>query len=178
MSDLEGLQAYSQKVSVEIDGLERQARPLLEQIKLQKERLEAAKYLISLFETGTNVSTVPTKSSADGHVLSARPRGDRRFTPTNAYWPAILRVLVERGGCGRSEDVIDGVGRRLESTLTAADRGRLASGVVRWRNRIAWQRLNMINEGLLSKSSPRGQWEITNLGREWLQHGTNGEANG
>jgi hypothetical protein len=176
MSDLEGLSTYSQKLLVEIENLERQARPLLEQIKLQKERLEATKYLMSLLDTGNKGATMPSERLEDEADQPARSVEDRHFTPTNAYWPAILRVLVERGGRSRSEEVIDGVGRLLDSTLTAADRGRLASGVVRWRNRVAWQRLNMINEGLLSKSSPRGHWEITNPGREWFERWRNSSS--
>lgn len=91
------------------------------------------------------------------------------FTPVHAYWPAILESLVEFGGRAQREKVVERVGEKLESHLTLADRQLLPSGLdVRWKNRVAWQRLNMVNQGLLKRNSPRGVWEITDDGRKWL----------
>lgn len=39
----------------------------------------------------------------------------------------------------------------------------------RWRNAAQWARNSMVNEGLLKSGSPRGVWEITEKGREYLK---------
>jgi restriction endonuclease Mrr len=83
------------------------------------------------------------------------------FAPTYLYWPAILQSLVDSGGSARGEQVTDQVGEKLKDLLRPADHERVSSGVLRWRNRVAWQRFNMIREGLLRGDSPRGVWEIT-----------------
>ena len=57
----------------------------------------------------------------------------------------------------------------MNSILTEADRKKLPnSNFIRWENRVAWQVSNMRKEGLISASSPRGVWEITDAGRKWL----------
>lgn len=94
---------------------------------------------------------------------------DRKLTPVHLYWPAILASLIELGGRAPKEEVLQGVERKLTGVLTPADREVLPSGVdVRWKNRAAWQRFNMIKLGLLRSGSPRGVWEITDAGRQWL----------
>ncbi len=97
-----------------------------------------------------------------------KPNGES-FTPVHLYWPAILSSLVEQGGRSSRDNVIKLVGQKLKDVLTPADRAMLPSGLdVRWTNRVAWQRFNMIKQGLLRSDSPRGIWEITESGREWL----------
>jgi hypothetical protein len=39
----------------------------------------------------------------------------------------------------------------------------------RWRNAAQWARNSMVNDGLLRNDSPRGEWEITATGRQWLE---------
>ena len=96
---------------------------------------------------------------------------DSRFTPVHAYWPVILESLMEQGGRAKKDTVVERVGKKLEGILTAADKELLPSGLdVRWKNRVAWQRLNMVNQGLLRSDSQRGIWEITDAGRKWLDN--------
>jgi len=93
------------------------------------------------------------------------------FTPVHAYWPAILESLAELGGRAKKDSVVERVGKKLQGVLTPADKDLLPSGMdVRWKNRVAWQRLNMVNQGLLRSDSPRGVWEITDSGRKWLEN--------
>ncbi len=92
------------------------------------------------------------------------------FTPVHSYWRFILQSLVELGGSARSELVLERVGQKMEHILTAGDRAMLPSGVdVRWKNRAAWQRYNMVRQGLLKNNSPRGIWEISEQGKRWLE---------
>jgi restriction system protein len=68
------------------------------------------------------------------------------------------------GGSANGSDVIDAVGDIVADRLTPRDRDRIESGVVRWRNRAAWRRLNLVKQGLLKDDSPRGTWELTDEG--------------
>lgn len=75
---------------------------------------------------------------------------------------------MEAGGEAPATDVIDALGDRMRSMLTQRDYESLSMGEVRWRNRARFARLRMTEQGLLSASSPRGIWELTDLGRKHL----------
>jgi len=94
--------------------------------------------------------------------------------PLSAYWGPILRVLEEAGGAAASNDVLDALEERMGDMLTEKDRERLRSGSIRWRNRARFARLRMKEQGLLSETSQRGVWEITEEGRNHLAHGEHG----
>lgn len=85
--------------------------------------------------------------------------------PETEYEDPILRALVEMGGRGPTSEVVDRVGVIIGDRLTDLDQEVLASGDVRWRNRVQFTRLKLIEEGLMAKDSPRGTWEITDDGR-------------
>ncbi|HYZ77201.1 MAG TPA: winged helix-turn-helix domain-containing protein [Gaiellaceae bacterium] len=80
------------------------------------------------------------------------------------YDRPILEVLARKGGSANGSEVIDGVGEIVADKLTARDKERIESGVVRWRNRAAWRRFNLVKRGLLKDQSPRGMWELTDEG--------------
>ena len=102
---------------------------------------------------------------------ATRPKRAARGTllPQAEYEPPLLESLVELGGSGPASEVIERVGRKLNGRLTAADRSTLASGDVRWRNRVQFVRIGLVKEGLITRDSPRGIWEITDKGRERLR---------
>ena len=157
----------------ELENSVRHWEAVIEQFKKKadeaREKLKAVDVLLGQSATphvahvsGTATSTVSPTAS------------ETAFTPVHAYWPAILESLVEFGGRAQREKVVERVGEKLESHLTAADRQLLPSGLdVRWKNRVAWQRLNMVNQGLLKRNAPRGVWEITDAGRKWLDTNKN-----
>jgi restriction system protein len=92
------------------------------------------------------------------------------FTPTKAYWRPLLQTLVELGGRGRREQIIEQVGQKMQDILRPADYEKLPqSSFIRWENRVAWQASNMRREGYIKNNSPRGIWEITDAGRKWLE---------
>ena len=103
-------------------------------------------------------STNRPKRAATGSLL-----------PQAEYELPLLESLVELGGSGPASEVIDRVGSKLNGRLTAADRSTLASGDVRWRNRVQFVRIGLVKEGLIARKSPRGIWEITGAGRERLR---------
>jgi len=155
------LRALKSKLQGELTTLEQQHQQLLKRISKLHQQIEAIDLLLP---EGQERLHLPSAKK------SSLPPGEEFFTPAHIYWPAILESLVEFGDSARGEQVIDKVGQKLDSTLTAADREMLPSGVdLRWRNRAAWQRYNMVRQGLLKSGSPRGIWEITDQGKRWLE---------
>ena len=96
-----------------------------------------------------------------GPKKNRAPRGTR--TPQAAFRDPLLRVLYESGGSGRMSGVVDRVGDSMRQ-LNDVDRQKLATGEIRWRNAVQWERNQMVKEGLLKKDSPRGVWELTAKG--------------
>ena len=74
-------------------------------------------------------------------------------------------IVSDRGGTAPSREIIEAVGRKLESRLTLADKEKTSSGVIRWQNRIQFVRLRLVEEGLLARDSGRGIWSLTDAGR-------------
>lgn len=92
-----------------------------------------------------------------------------RLTPQSAFYVPLLEVLVSLGGTGKLSEVIEQVGLRMPQ-LTPADRQRLKTHPVRWKNAVCWARNALKVKGLIKDNSPRGIWEITENGRQWLQN--------
>ncbi len=92
-------------------------------------------------------------------------------TPEEDYRLPILGALVRLGGKSSSNNVLDQVGKVMGDALNKYDKEHLVStpSLPRWRNTAQWARNGLVNEGLLSKSSPKGIWEITEAGRKALQ---------
>ncbi len=88
--------------------------------------------------------------------------------PEHEYWEPMLNIIVARGGSAPAGDVIEELGERLKDAFTPLDLEQLDTGAVRWRNRARFARLRMTEQGLLSSTSPRGIWEITDAGRAYL----------
>lgn len=97
-----------------------------------------------------------------------RLKSDGGLLPESEYRLPILEILAEAGGSKRGSDVISALEGRLEGRLTPRDYDVLRMGETRWRNRARFARLRMKEEGLISGTSPRGVWEITREGYEFL----------
>lgn len=92
-----------------------------------------------------------------------------RRTPQEAYRVPILRALVALGGSAEVADVLDHVYEAMKDFLSAYDMELVPSGQEeRWRNAAKWCRNDLRKAGLLRGDSPRGVWEISAAGREWL----------
>jgi restriction system protein len=97
------------------------------------------------------------------------PNGTR--TNQDDFWIPILSVLVEMGGRGRAQKILEKVGELMENVLNDIDRQMLpAGGSVRWRNTAQWAKLDMVHSRYLSDKSLRGTWEITEAGRKYLEN--------
>jgi restriction system protein len=113
--------------------------------------------------------TEDTEITESRRNLGRLRRGLR--TPEDSYYRPILRVLQRRGGSGQVADVLEEVREEMKEILRDVDFEPLASDPhnPRWRNAAQWARNSMVNEGLLKSGSPRGVWEITEKGREYLK---------
>ncbi len=149
-------------------------------------KLDIAKQLLSQAQTLTDFRS---------DVLSLRERWDRLYavqdeevkaivskrdsgrlkkglrTKETLYYVPILEALSEMGGRGEIGEVLDRVYGIMRSYLKPVDKEPLPSdpNTPRWRNAACWARNSMVKEGLLRNDSPRGVWEITDAGRQWLQ---------
>lgn len=112
-------------------------------------------------------ASVPSSSGPrpSGSPLRAAPGS---LVPLPEYWVPILRFLEEQEGSAHSNDVLEAIGEEMSEVLTDKDRQLLRSGAIRWRNRARFARLRMKERGLLRSTSPRGVWEITEEGRQFL----------
>lgn len=92
-------------------------------------------------------------------------------TPEDAFRQPILEALVELGGSGTVEQVLETVGKKMEGILNEHDQMPLPSdpSSIRWKNTAQWCRNTMAREGLLKADSPRGIWEISDKGRREVE---------
>jgi hypothetical protein len=105
-----------------------------------------------------------------GQVQNKRaPKGS--LTPDSVYERPLLEVLDQRGGRVPTSDVLVELERRLQGHLKPIDYEPLSRGETRWKNRVQFVRLKLIQRGDISGESPRGVWEITEQGRERVRSG-------
>ncbi|MFN3946547.1 MAG: winged helix-turn-helix domain-containing protein [Aquificaceae bacterium] len=93
-----------------------------------------------------------------------------RYTQPEEFTIPILESLVEMGGRGRTEEVLRRVEEKMRGRLTEADYERYRnSRQIRWINYARWCKQRLVDIGLISNNSPRGVWEITEMGRKYLE---------
>lgn len=114
-----------------------------------------------------------SKTKKQGASRARAPRGT--LLPEREYEIPLLRALDARGGAAPASEVIEDVGSALEGRLTDTDQEILDSGLTRWRNRVQFVRLKLVQAGQMKKDSPRGTWEITAAGRQRLSSGGGNE---
>ncbi|MGA5629777.1 winged helix-turn-helix domain-containing protein [Streptomyces cellulosae] len=86
-------------------------------------------------------------------------------TSQKAFRPWILRALHDLGGTASKQEVLHRIQDLYGHELTEADwlpcRTRPEP---RWQNRAAWERSDMVRDGLLDARSPRNVWALTEAG--------------
>lgn len=135
---------------------------------------DVIKKVLDVAEAARNQNGQQSEESPQGSPRDDHPANNsqRRLPPGqktlgSEYRTPILKVLNGMGGKGPSSEVVTRVGDALAHILTEADRALLPSGVdVRWRNTAQWERLGMVQDGLLRDDSQRGTWELTPTGRK------------
>lgn len=142
--------------------------------------------LLGLTEEESNqaLTVLPASGSSQKRPVNAddpakparrkRPAVKKQRAPKGSLLPEIeyerplLEALCALGGAGASAEIIDLLEAKLDDKLTPLDREPLASGHVRWRNRVQFVRLSLVKKGLMEKDSPRGTWAVTDAGREFV----------
>ena len=88
--------------------------------------------------------------------------------PRQRYCLPILKALEERGGSLATSNVLAQVYQLMEDELRLIDKSRRSDGQFYWENRTHDMRRELVNKGLMKVDSPRGMWEISEEGREYL----------
>lgn len=95
-------------------------------------------------------------------------RNQEGLTPQKDFWRPILRTLVAGGGTAPAREVVKSVEVKMKDHLKPGDNKTNRDGMLKWEKAVHFQRLEMVHQGLLKRNSPRGLWEITDNGRQWL----------
>lgn len=120
------------------------------------------------------LETQITRKTAE-EIRRSRRNKSRRLqrglrTPEEEYRRPILEALEKLGGHAQSNDVLNLVRKSIGNSFNKYDKQLLTSSpsTPRWRNTAQWARNGLVNDGLLSRNSPKGIWEITEAGRKVL----------
>lgn len=129
--------------------------------RLLQERgaIPAAKTVTESHGATTNRSTVVERAARRSRVSG--------LTPQATYENFLLHVLATQfNGRGDKNEVTKAVIALLQSRapLSPADLERVSTGETKAENTIAWGRNALKERGLISLSSPRGTWELTEKG--------------
>lgn len=110
----------------------------------------------------------PVLQRTGREAMEKLSRGVR--TREEAFYQPILEALVELGGSGKTADVLDRIGVKMQGLLKDVDYQELNSqDEARWRNTAKWSRNELVQDGRMSRHSPHGLWEITEKGRDWIR---------
>ena len=120
---------------------------------------------------------VDRKSHADTRNNTPSPKRRKRLASNTIaggkYSEPILESLIELGGSAQSSKVLERVEEKVRANLTTYDREPFPStpSMERWEHAVHVCRDNMVRKhGFLRKDSPRGIWEIADLGRRQIGH--------
>lgn len=97
------------------------------------------------------------------------------ITTDKEFHIPLLQALAKLGGSGKTQQVIDQVGKLMEGKLKPKDFELLKSEpeTVRWRNKVMWARNSLVNQlGYMRNDAPFGVWAISDKGRKWLDDQT------
>jgi len=186
--------ANAELEKVQQDGSVYFARGDIAHVREAADRVEKIKRLISsleqiqaewtsllpdtppLREPQVDHSPVPPSNIKTDVQPKSTPRTQYTRTPTGIrtnqtqFEIPILQILVEMGGKGRVQNILDRLEKKMDAVLNDTDRQLLQSrGEVRWRNTVSWARVTLLHSGYLSSTSPQGMWGITPEGRRYLE---------
>ena len=135
---------------------------------LFKEVQKYAEPLIDNFETALWKALQKNRNPKLTRTRKAKTRAVGELTNPSDFWKLILNVLVDRGGRAKRQDVHGDIELKMKNRYKPGDLETNRDGTMKWSKQVDYQRLAMVHEGLLKKDSSRGNWEITENGRQWL----------
>ncbi|MFJ6560757.1 winged helix-turn-helix domain-containing protein [Streptomyces sp. NPDC091412] len=87
-------------------------------------------------------------------------------TPQKAFRPQILVALYQLGGTASKQATIRRIEELYGSRLSEEDwRPCRTRPEPRWQNLVAWERKDLVRDGLLERGSPRDTWTLTEAGK-------------
>lgn len=103
----------------------------------------------------------PRKRPAAKVTTPARPEraAPRRWTPPEVFKPLILSVLEQAGGELEADQLFAELEALAGDRLRPADSETTPEGELRWQYAARRARLNLIAEGLMTKTKP-GVWQL------------------
>ncbi|SRR5258708_21170872 len=113
--------------------------------------------------------SVPGKTSQPDAIQGPSGTASREALVQQAYQVPVLESLVRQGGSASVSNVMVDIEQALRDKLGSEDWGRLKTGGTRWKNRVQWARLDLVDRGLLERNSPHGTWVISQAGRAFLK---------
>lgn len=127
----------------------------------------------SFFSVCKLFSLIQAEKEISNNKVSRRKKlAGKKFKgrfPQSGYRMPILKALIELNGKGEARDILARIYEILEDRLSDVDLRIITSGEYSWRKSAQWERLTMKKEGLLRSDSPRGIWEISELGRNYYK---------
>ena len=148
------------------NGLKSLAEPFTDTPNSVIRRLLEERGTLPTAKTASETPEARFKKSASDERARRRSRVSG-LTPQATYEKYLLHTLATRfNGRGDKNEVTKVVLAMLQSrqSLNAADLERVSTGETKAENTIAWGRNALKERGLISLSSPRGTWELTEKG--------------
>lgn len=148
------------------NGLKTLAEPFTDTPNSVIRRLLQERGAIPTAQAVSDSSAAMPKRSATKQQVPRQSRVSG-LTPQATYEKYLLHVLATRfNGKGDKHEVTKAVIALLQShePLSPADLERVKTGETKAENTIAWGRNALKERGLISLSSPRGTWELTEKG--------------
>jgi len=136
--------------------------------ELFKEVQKYAEPLVDNFETALWKALRSVNKGNVGVPVKMTSTRTANLTRQKEFWKPILETIVSKGGKADAQAVVDGVESRMKSRLKSGDYESNTDGTAKWFKAVHFQRLEMVHQGLLEHNSPRGIWQITDKGRQWL----------
>ena len=118
----------------------------------------------------SNLRETPLRTMLEEPSPSRLAKG--LLTPAREFTRPILESLVELGGSAKGSLVLDSVFQKMKGKLSERDLEPPPSklSTPRWLKQANWCRFDLVRKHrFLKPDSPRGVWEITDLGRNYLK---------
>jgi hypothetical protein len=136
--------------------------------ELFKEVQKYAEPLVDNFETALWKALKQNEKIPILHQRKERSRATAELTPPSEYWIPTLKSISDKGGKSTRQEVHNDFKQRMQDKLKPGDFELNNDGTTKWSKQLDYQRLAMVHNGLIKKDSRAGEWEITELGKQWL----------
>lgn len=146
-----------------LERLKRWAEPLVD---------TAESALAKALDAAEQAPTLPSRDYPTPAANRSRPRQRRpvaeKKLPQKAFRQPLLELLYELGGSAQVADLQPLMQEKMASALLPGDRQPVSTGDERWWNATCWERSNLVKEGYLRDDSPRGTWELSEQGTDFV----------